>query len=106
MKVSMTDELDLVKSENWFYEFNLPDGSKTQSYLPESARMVHVTREKALRQFLISKSCKDSIALDISCHEGFFTLLLSEYFNRVIGLEIMNLAMPRWFPEGSFSSRK
>jgi SAM-dependent methyltransferase len=87
MKVFMTDELDLVKSEHWFYEFNLPDGSKTKSYLPESARMVHVTREKALRQFLMSKSYKDSTALDISCHEGFFTLLLSEYFSQVIGVD-------------------
>jgi len=83
----MPDLLDDVKRQEWFYEFKLPDGSITRSYLPEIARGIHVTREKALRNYLdtIAPSC--STAMDISCHEGYFSLLLAEYFSSVVGLD-------------------
>lgn len=83
----MSNELDQVKSQKWFYEFRLPDGSKTESYLSEAARQIHVTREKALRQYLGALNDGCSSALDISCHEGFFSLILAEYFKSVTGLD-------------------
>lgn len=81
------DELNSVKQQKWFYEFTLPDGTKTESYLPEIARQVHLTREKALRGYLgkVSDNCES--ALDVSCHEGFFSLLLKDYFNHVVGVD-------------------
>lgn len=83
----MTDLLRTIKSQKWFYEFKLPDGSVTESYIPEHARPVHSTRENALRGYLrqINDSC--STALDISCHEGYFSLILSEYFKSVVGID-------------------
>ena len=83
----MSRELEHVKNQKWFYEFTLPDGTKTESYLPEVARQVHVTRENVLRQYLKTLGDAYSTALDISCHEGFFSLILAEYFKSVTGID-------------------
>ncbi|MGZ8157353.1 MAG: class I SAM-dependent methyltransferase [Methylobacter sp.] len=81
------NKLDRIKQQKWFYEFTLPDGTKTESYLPEIARPVHSTREKALRHYLSTWGGERITALDISCHEGFFSLVLREYFDRVVGID-------------------
>jgi len=83
------NNLDLVKNQQWFYEFTLPDGSTTNSYLPDFVRPIHHTREKALKFFLneYAKSGTFKNALDISCHEGYYTLLLAKYFEEVIGID-------------------
>lgn len=81
------DLLHIIKSQKWFYEFLLPDGTKTENYLPEAIRNIHVTREKVLREFLINRVNDFSIALDVSSHEGYFSIVLSEYFDRVIGVD-------------------
>ncbi len=81
------NKLDRVKQQKWFYEFSLPDGTKTESYLPEVARQVHPTREKALRYYLTTLGNDCVTALDISCHEGYFSLILREYFHRVTGVD-------------------
>ena len=83
----MSNELDRIKSQQWFYEFDLPDGTKTESYLPEVARQIHVTRENALREYLSTLGGDCSAALDISCHEGFFSLVLADYFKNVTGVD-------------------
>jgi tRNA (mo5U34)-methyltransferase len=83
----MSNELERVKSQKWFYEFSLPDGTKTESYLSEIARQIHLTREKALRRYLSALGSDCVTALDISCHEGFFSLVLAEYFNFVVGVD-------------------
>ena len=81
--------LDLVKGQQWFYEFVLPDGSITDSYLPNFVRTIHLTREKALLFFLNEYSKKGTFknALDISCHEGYYSLLLAKHFEDVIGID-------------------
>lgn len=81
------NELDNIKQQKWFYEFVLPDGTKTESYLPEVARQVHPTREKALRHYLDKLSNNYVNALDVSCHEGYFSVVLKEYFHRVVGID-------------------
>jgi tRNA (mo5U34)-methyltransferase len=83
------NNLDLVKSQQWFYEFALPDGSFTNSYLPDFVRPIHHTREKALLLFLNEYGKNGTLknALDISCHEGYYTLLLAKYFEEVIGID-------------------
>ena len=83
----MRNVLDQIKSQKWFYEFQLPDGTVTESYLSEFARQVHLTREKALRKYLEERrgSFKDS--LDISCHEGYFSHVLSDYISSVVGID-------------------
>ena len=83
------NNLELVKQQKWFYEFSLPDGSVTNSYLQAFVRPIHYTREKALRFFLneYKKNWDFIDALDISCHEGYYSLVLAEYFDRVIGID-------------------
>ena len=83
------NKLELVKNQQWFYEFKLPDGSVTNSYLPDFVRSIHHTREKALRFFLdaFGKNGSFKSALDISSHEGYYTLLLAKYFEEVIGID-------------------
>lgn len=83
----MSKLLETVKSQQWFYEFPLPDGSKTESYIPEHARPIHTTREAALRSYLKDLKGTCSTALDISCHEGFFSVVLSEHFPSVVGVD-------------------
>ena len=83
----MSQELENVKSQQWFYEFKLPDGTITESYLPEIARKIHVTRENALRGYLSNLDNSYSTALDISCHEGFFSLILEDYFKSINGVD-------------------
>jgi tRNA (mo5U34)-methyltransferase len=83
----MKNKIDKVKSQKWFYEFNLPDGTKTESYLNDIAKQIHPTREKALRQYLEALNADFTNALDISCHEGYFSLVLNEYFDSVVGLD-------------------
>lgn len=83
----MSNILQTVKAQQWFYEFNLPDGSKTTSYLPEHARPVHTTRENALRGYISQLAGSCATALDISCHEGFFSILLADHFKAVTGVD-------------------
>lgn len=83
----MASTIEMIKNQKWFYEFLLPDGTKTESYLPELARKVHSTREKALRSFLSSINCKSQNSLDVSCHEGYFSTILGEYFSTVLGVD-------------------
>jgi tRNA (mo5U34)-methyltransferase len=79
--------LEIVKSEKWFYEFVLPDGTITDCYLEERVRGVHKTREIALRNYLNKKNINRGRALDIACHEGFYSLVLSDYFDTVKGID-------------------
>ena len=81
------DELTRIKSHPWFYEFPLPDGTKTTSYLPPEVAKIHNTREHVLRRYLESARHPRSTALDVSCHEGFFSQVLGEYFTRVTGID-------------------
>jgi tRNA (mo5U34)-methyltransferase len=83
----MNNLLNSIKTQQWFYEFPLPDGSKTKSYLPEHARAVHTTREKALRRYLDQYRGSFASALDISCHEGFFSLILADHCKTVTGID-------------------
>jgi tRNA (mo5U34)-methyltransferase len=83
----MSNDLSQIKGQKWFYEFSLPDGTKTQSYLPEVARQIHPTREKALRNYLKIKQGYFENALDISCHEGYFSLVLTDYLPSVVGID-------------------
>jgi tRNA (mo5U34)-methyltransferase len=81
--------LQKIKAQKWFYEFSLPDGTKTESYLPEDVRLIHRTREKALRMFLGNSHGTPLYgrALDVSCHEGFYSHVLGEYFADVTGID-------------------
>lgn len=83
----MNDLLNAIKAQKWFYEFPLPDGTVTESYLPPQVRAIHTTRDRALRMFLDGRDFATSTAIDVACHEGYFSLLLEDHFKSVVGLD-------------------
>jgi hypothetical protein len=40
--------LQAIRERIWFYEFELPDGSRTRCDLPEEMRPIHSTRQRQL----------------------------------------------------------
>ena len=40
--------LDKVRARRWFYEFDLPDGTRTRAELPEGVEKIHATRQRML----------------------------------------------------------
>lgn len=81
------EELDWVKQQKWFYEFSLPDGTRTECYLNEDVRKIHRTREKILRHYLQGLPEGYATSIDVSCHEGYFSTVLAGHFESVIGLD-------------------
>jgi tRNA (mo5U34)-methyltransferase len=83
----MSSTLDQIKNQKWFYEFELPDGTRTESYLPAAVRPIHTTRERALRGYLSAMDAGYATALDVACHEGFYSLVLAKHFETVTALD-------------------
>jgi len=42
--MSETALLERVRARQWFYEFELPDGTRTRSALPAGVEAIHTTR--------------------------------------------------------------
>ena len=82
-------QLNEIKAQQWFYEFTLPDGSLTESYLPDFVKQIHLTREKALCSFLNQYKTKYALqnAIDVSCHEGYYSHVLAHHFQNVVGVD-------------------
>lgn len=82
--------LDRVRSRPWFYEFDLPDGTVTTTYLPPGVSAIHTTRLAMLWQALESFGSRvgDLTAIDIACHQGFFaTHLARKGFRDVLAVD-------------------
>ena len=67
-----------IDQRTWFYRFELPDGSTTQSYLPDAVAQVHDTRLQMVRQVLspMLAAQPNLSALDLASHQGWFSLHL------------------------------
>jgi tRNA (mo5U34)-methyltransferase len=86
------DAIAMVHQRSWFYDFALPDGSRTHSYLPEGVADIHVTRREmlatALARGLGEKPVAAMSAIDIACHQGYFSLQLAQAgFGRVLAID-------------------
>jgi SAM-dependent methyltransferase len=67
--------LDRVRARRWFYEFDLPDGTATQSYLPPGVAAIHTTRLAMLWRALdpLAGERYDALTVvDVACHQGYF----------------------------------
>jgi len=79
-----------IEARQWFYEFDLPDGSTTQSYLPEDAQAVHDTRWQMAQSILspLTRTSNGLTALDLASHQGWFSKKLCDIgCSTVTGLE-------------------
>ncbi|UXC92647.1 class I SAM-dependent methyltransferase [Sphingobium sp. RSMS] len=85
----MTD-LEEVKGRKWFYEFDLPDGSRTECDIPPAVAVIHKTRLNKLREVIEQRvpPLDRTLAIDLASHEGFFSLELARHFAAVKGMEI------------------
>ncbi len=69
-----------ILRRDWFYEFELPSGRKTRSYLPSDVLGIHQTRSRMAFDYLdrrFGDRWSDLRCLDLGCHEGFFALQLA-----------------------------
>jgi tRNA (mo5U34)-methyltransferase len=73
--MTASEAIAKARSRPWFYEFDLPDGSKTQSYLPPGVEKIHSTRLDML-WLALAPFCADEWPrlsfIDIACHQGFY----------------------------------
>lgn len=83
--------LERVRARDWFYEFALPDGSRTKSYLPEDVQQIHATRLELLERALdgsVGRDCAGLTAVDLACHQGWFALNLARRrFDSILGID-------------------
>ena len=86
----MSDTIEKITNRKWFYQFELPNGQKTQSYLPDDAQLVHTTRLEMMDSVLnprFENRWADITAVDLASHEGYFACHLAKKGTKVLGLE-------------------
>lgn len=76
----------------WFYSFDLGHGVSTTSKLGPIDENIHATRRDMLRD-VVRRHFGDRVseisAIDIGCHEGFFSIALAELgVGRILGVDI------------------
>lgn len=82
--------LDEVRRRRWFYEFQLPDGTRTTSFLPAGVEAIHTTRLRMLEAVIEQRvgDCRALSAVDLACHQGWFALHLARRgFREVLGVD-------------------
>jgi hypothetical protein len=88
--MSDRDPIDQVLSRPWFYEFDLPDGRQTRSYLPAGVEQIHTTRLamllSALEPVIGGDWTKHSV-IDVACHQGYFASHLARKGCQVLGID-------------------
>ena len=85
----MEHKLREVRARKWFYEFELPDGSKTDCDIPDAVQGIHRSRRIKLHDVVdrYVPNATTLTALDLASHEGFFSVELAKRFAHVRGLD-------------------
>ena len=76
----MSDLLQQVKSREWFYTFDLPDGSTTETYHGGELSAIHETRWNLLQHTIdlaFPDGFQDLTAIDLAAHQGWFSMNLA-----------------------------
>lgn len=87
----MSDYEDQVLTQEWFYPFTLPSGRKVGMYIPDSIAAIHTTRLEMMRSALapiLNAEPGALTAIDLSSHQGYFSLELARGCRHVLGFEI------------------
>lgn len=82
--------LKVAKERVWFYEFDLPDGSRTRTDIAPEILHIHTSRRDKLRRVIEQRvpGARQLTALDFASHEGYFSIELARHFASVRGLEL------------------
>jgi len=83
--------IDRARSREWFYAYDLPDGSTTPTYHGIDIQAIHETRWRMLGDCLDARLGpeRDGLtALDLASHQGWFALKMAQSgFGRVLGVD-------------------
>jgi hypothetical protein len=87
----MSQVLEKIRSREWFYTFELPDGGTTQTYHGGTLDSIHETRWNMLRGYIDSRFDEDLgrlRVLDLASHQGFFSIRMAQMgFGEVVGID-------------------
>lgn len=84
-----------AQAKEWFYAYELPDGSTTPTYHGVDIQAIHDTRWRMLQAYLDQRLGPQAnsdraglSALDLACHQGWFAVKLAQAgFGRVQGID-------------------
>jgi hypothetical protein len=90
-----SSKLRQVKARKWFYEFDLPDGSRTSTDTLAEIIPIHESRRAKLAQIIRDHvhDPHELSAIDFASHEGFFSIELARHFKSVTGYEIRSSSL-------------
>jgi tRNA (mo5U34)-methyltransferase len=77
----MSDQLEQLRSREWFYRFELPDGTTTPTYHDGELNAIHDTRWRMLEHRLEAEfpgGFGDLRAIDLAAHQGWFATKLAQ----------------------------
>lgn len=77
----------MIKTTRWFYPFKFKNGETADCWLSKDILPLHETRRSALEKFLTTKIKLVDTSLDLACHQGYFSLILENYSNKVVGID-------------------
>jgi hypothetical protein len=87
----MPDIFEQIHDREWFYAYELPDGSRTRTYHGGELDAIHETRWEMLRHRVeaqFGSACGDLRAVDLASHQGYFSVRLAQLgFGEVLGVE-------------------
>jgi tRNA (mo5U34)-methyltransferase len=71
--------LAAIRSAEWFYRIDLPDGTTTRPYVPRDGATIRDARWEMVERVLAATFGGDlssATAIDFACHQGWFTAKL------------------------------
>ncbi|MBT8047584.1 MAG: DUF1698 domain-containing protein [Xanthomonadales bacterium] len=87
----MSTLIEQVHSREWFYAYDLPDGSSTTTYHGIDIQAIHDTRWNMLDACIghcLGPERGGLTALDLACHQGWFAYNMARSgFSRVLGVD-------------------
>jgi hypothetical protein len=87
----MSSLIDQAHAREWFYAYELPDGSVTPTYHGIDIQAIHDTRWRMLRDCVdqhLGGDRSNLSALDLASHQGWFAVKMAQAgFGRVQGIE-------------------
>jgi hypothetical protein len=87
----MSDPIQQVLSREWFYRFELPDGSVTSTYHKGELDSIHDTRWQMLDEYLtrlLGDNWDGLSTIDLASHQGYFaTCMAQRGMSRVLGID-------------------
>lgn len=90
----MSSTLDKVRAREWFYAYELPDGSTAPTYHGFDIQPIHDTRWSMIERCLDDRLAGDRnelSALDLASHQGWFAINLARAgFGSVRGIDARN----------------